>query len=74
LKLLEYEVELRRADGTAAYAIMMGPPALTKGQRVRIRLSDREWAQAEIVNVSSIANRSPPINHRVVAKEVANSP
>jgi hypothetical protein len=50
-KLLEYDVEVQRLDGSVGSVKMVWPPALTKGQRVNVPVNDRDWTKAEVIEV-----------------------
>jgi hypothetical protein len=72
IKLLAYEVEVRRTDGSTAYAVMVWPPALTKGQRVNVPVNPQESAHAEIIEVVP-KHRNDGIKHKVIVKEMAQA-
>ena len=73
IKLLAYEVEVRRTDGSTAYAIMVWPPALTKGQRVNVPVNSHESAHGEIIEVAT-KHRDDGIKHKVIVREMASAP
>jgi hypothetical protein len=70
-KFVEFDVEVQRCDGSIANVKMVWP-SLTKGQRVKVPVNDREWCHADVTDV---ARTSQPDfgSHRAIVREVTTT-
>jgi hypothetical protein len=57
--LIEYEIELERANGKTDHTSATLPPQLTKGQRLKVPIDDG-WADAEVIEVTQLTSDEPP--------------
>ena len=72
-KLLEYDVEIHGLDGSVASVKVVWPPALTKGQRVDVPVNDRQWTQAEVIEVVKEVCKPDAKRHKVIVREIAQA-
>ncbi len=71
-KLVEFDVEVQRCDGSIANVKMVWP-SLTKGQRVKVPVNEREWCHADVTEVAGPS--APDVgSHRAIVREVATTP
>jgi hypothetical protein len=72
-KLVEFDVEIRRCDGSIANA-KMGWQSLTKGQRVEVPVNDRDWSHADVIEVIKQISEPNAESYRAIVREVAATP
>ena len=71
-KLVEFDVEIQRCDGSIANAKMVWP-SLTKGQRVNVPVSEREWSAADVIEVVKNVSEPDAGSYKAIVREVAAS-
>jgi hypothetical protein len=71
--LVEFDVEVQRCDGSIAKTKMVWP-SLTKGQRVNVRVNDRDWSLADVVDVVRRVSGPESGSYRAIVREVEAKP